>query len=90
MEEGEKTLRLITGILERIEEVILGESSSYLPKFSDKRLPNSVNFFIKYFIKYIEGEPLVLSLDMQGITCSAGSVCSFQSFESFHKRFSGV
>ncbi len=85
MEEEAKTLsryrdKLITGILEKIEEVILNGPPSHLPEFSQKRLPNNVNFSIKY----IEGESLVLSLDMQGIACSTGSACSSRSLEPSH------
>lgn len=85
MEEEARTLskyrdKLITGILERIDEVILNGPPSHLPEFFDKRLPNNVNFSIKY----IEGESLVLSLDMQGIACSTGSACSSRSLEPSH------
>jgi len=42
-----------------------------------QRLPNSVNFSIKY----IEGESMLLSLDMLGIACSTGSACTSSSLE---------
>jgi cysteine desulfurase len=65
--------RLIKEIPVRIPEVRLNGH----PK---QRLPNSVNFSIKY----IEGESMLLSLDMLGIACSTGSACTSSSLEPSH------
>ena len=65
--------RLIKEIPARIAEVRL---NGHLRQ----RLPNSVNFSIKY----IEGESMLLSLDMLGIACSTGSACTSSSLEPSH------
>lgn len=65
--------RLIKEIPEKIKEV-------YLNGHPTKRLPNNVNFSIKY----IEGESILLNLDMLGIAASTGSACTSTSLEPSH------
>jgi len=65
--------RIIKDIQKRIPEV-------YLNGHPAKRLPNNVNFSIKY----IEGESMLLSLDMMGIAASTGSACTSTSLEPSH------
>jgi cysteine desulfurase len=65
--------RLIKEIPAKIPEVRLNGHPT-------QRLPNSVNFSIKY----IEGESMLLSLDMLGIACSTGSACTSSSLEPSH------
>ncbi|NFS07308.1 cysteine desulfurase NifS [Clostridium botulinum] len=78
-EENEKLSnlrgRLIRGIEERIPEVKLNG-----PKDMSRRLPNNVNFS---FIG-IEGETLLLDLDMNGIFGSTGSACASASLDPSH------
>ncbi|MFC1846650.1 cysteine desulfurase NifS [Chloroflexota bacterium] len=57
--------RLITGILERIDHTRLNGHPII-------RLPNNVNVSIDY----IEGEAVLLNLDLEGICVSTGSACS--------------
>ena len=65
--------KLIKVIPEKIPEVFLNGHPT-------KRLPNNVNFSIKY----IEGESILLSLDMLGIAASTGSACTSSSLEPSH------
>ncbi|NFD77623.1 cysteine desulfurase NifS [Clostridium botulinum] len=78
-EENEKLSnlrgKLIRGIEERIPEVKLNG-----PKDMSRRLPNNVNFS---FIG-IEGETLLLDLDMNGIFGSTGSACASASLDPSH------
>lgn len=65
--------RLIEGIEAIIPEVKLNGHRT-------KRLPNNVNFSIKY----IEGESILLMLDMAGIAASSGSACTSGSLDPSH------
>src|SRR3990172_1651840 len=73
-ETGLSTLRdsLIKGILEI--------KDSYLNGHPEERLPNNVN--VRF--SYIEGESMVLNLDMKGVAASTGSGCSSTSLEPSH------
>ncbi len=46
----------------------------------DKRLPGNINMTFSY----VEGETMLLYLDVQGISASSGSACSSSSFEASH------
>lgn len=65
--------RLIKGISERIDHIHLNGH----PKV---RLSNNVNVSIEF----VEGESLLLNLDMEGIAASTGSACSSSSLEPSH------
>lgn len=65
--------RLISRISAEIPEVKLNGHAV-------KRLPGNVNFSIKY----IEGEAILLSLDMVGISASSGSACTSGSLDPSH------
>ena len=65
--------RLIKGVLDKIEDSILnGHPTS--------RLPNNANFCVKF----IEGESMLLNLDIQGIAASSGSACTSGSLDPSH------
>lgn len=65
--------RLIDGILRSIPDTTLNGSSEH-------RLPHNVNVGIKF----IEGEAMLLNLDMLGIAASSGSACTSGSLEPSH------
>ena len=65
--------RLIEGILQRIPETRLNGHRT-------QRLSGNVNVSIRY----IEGEALLLSLDMKGIAGSSGSACTSGSLDPSH------
>ncbi len=53
---------------------------SFLNGHSTKRLPNSAS--IRY--NFIEGESMLLSLDMKGVAASSGSACTAKTLEPSH------
>ena len=65
--------KLIRGILDAIPE-------SRLNGHPTQRLPGNVNISVSY----IEGESLLLSLDMAGIAASSGSACTSGSLDPSH------
>ncbi len=66
--------RLILGIMERIPYCRLNG-----PK-DEKRLCNNVNFSFEF----IEGESILMMLDMKGIAASSGSACASGSLDPSH------
>ncbi len=78
MDKENKQLRylrdkLLSGIFDKIDQVILnGHPQS--------RLSNNINISVNY----IEGEAMILRLDMEGIACSTGSACSSSSLKPSH------
>ena len=65
--------RLTNGLLERIEH-------SRLNGHPVTRLPNNVNISVDF----VEGESMLLNLDLEGICASTGSACSSSSLEPSH------
>ncbi len=64
---------LIGGVLERVPDAILTGHPT-------QRLPNSASFCFKY----VEGESILLNLDLLGIAASSGSACTSASLEPSH------
>ncbi len=62
--------RFEAGVSERIEEIVFNGDR-------ERRLPHLSNISFRY----IEGEGLLINLDMQGIAVSTGSACSSGSLE---------
>jgi cysteine desulfurase len=65
--------RFISGVFNRLDGVRLNGHST-------RRLPNNINISLTS----VEGEGVILSLDMMGIACSTGSACSSSSVETSH------
>ncbi len=65
--------RLIAGVLDRIPD-------SQLTGHPTQRLPNSASFVFRY----IEGESILLNLDLMGVAASSGSACTSASLEPSH------
>ena len=65
--------KLINGVLGKIDY-------SFLNGHPTARLPNNANLRFSY----IEGESLILSLDMYGIQVSSGSACTSKTLEPSH------
>jgi cysteine desulfurase len=63
-----------------IEKVLKETPDSYLNGSKEKRSPCNINFRFDN----VEGESLVMSLDMEGIASSTGSACSSGSLEPSH------
>ena len=77
LEEAQKLTvlrdRLIEGILSSIEH-------THLNGHPVIRLPNNVNISVEY----VEGESMLLSLDLAGVCASTGSACSSAELEPSH------
>lgn len=65
--------RIINGILTEIDDVVL-------TGHPDMRLPNLASFCFKY----IEGESILISLDLMGVAVSTGSACTSASLKPSH------
>ena len=65
--------RLIKGVMERIDHTRLNGHPIM-------RLPNNVNVSVDY----VEGESILLNLDLEGICASTGSACSSSNLEPSH------
>ena len=75
--EGERLAalrdKLVKGVLEEIED-------SWLNGHPTKRLPNNANFRFRY----VEGESMLLNLDMQGISVASSSPCTSKNLLPSH------
>jgi cysteine desulfurase len=65
--------RLLTGLRERIPDMILNGHPT-------QRLPHNVNLSFLY----VEGESMLLFLNMEGIYVSSGSACTSRSLKTSH------
>ena len=65
--------RLIEGLPRKVERV-------YLTGHRQKRLPHQASFCVEF----IEGEAMLLNLDMKGIAASSGSACTSKALKASH------
>ncbi|MCH7977363.1 MAG: cysteine desulfurase NifS [Acidobacteria bacterium] len=72
--------RLEKGILERVSEAGINGPATGMQGGKFLRVPNTSNLYFDY----IEGESLVIALDLQGIACSTGAACSSGAIEPSH------
>ena len=63
-----------------IKQVLKQIPYSYLNGHPKKRLPNNANFWFEF----VEGESIVIKLDLLGIAASTGSACSSSKLEPSH------
>jgi cysteine desulfurase len=76
-EKNEKLIKLRDRLISKIEENI---KYVRLNGHRTNRLPGNVNFCFEF----IEGESLLLSLDMVGVAASSGSACTSGSLDPSH------
>ncbi|MBX5490929.1 MAG: cysteine desulfurase [Chloroflexi bacterium] len=67
--------RLLDGLLERVPETVLVG-----PQAMEERLPHVATLCFRY----IDGEAMVLNLDVQGIAAASGSACASATFDPSH------
>lgn len=75
--EAKEQIKMRDKIIKGLENKI---ANIYLNGHPVNRLPNNVN----YSIEYIEGEAMLLNLDMLGIAASTGSACTSGDLEPSH------
>jgi cysteine desulfurase len=76
LQEVEKIVKLRNSLIKGLLEI----KDSYLNGHPTKRLPDNVN--VRF--SYIEGESMILNLDIKGVAASTGSACSSTSLEPSH------
>jgi len=74
--EAKKQIKLRNKLIKQVLKI----EDSHLNGHPTKRLPNNANFWFSY----IEGESLIMQLNMKGIAASTGSACSSESLEPSH------
>ncbi len=72
--------RRLTALRDRLMAGLLAMEEVKLNGHAKQRLPGNVNVSFKY----IEGESLLLSLDLQGVAASSGSACTSGSLDPSH------
>ena len=79
-EEMEKENKRLIKLRDKLIKEVLKIKNSHLNGSPEKRLANNANFWFDF----VEGESLVMQLDLEGIACSTGSACSSFKLEPSH------
>ncbi len=80
-QELEEEAERLTGLRDwLIGQILTKIKNSRLNGHPKKRLPNNVNVSIRG----VEGEAMLISLDLEGIACSTGSACSSAELKPSH------
>jgi len=69
-----------TMLRDKLINELLNIEDAQLTGHPTKRLPNNASFWFAY----IEGESLLMQLDLNGVSASTGSACSSESLEASH------
>lgn len=80
MAEREARVEHITRLRDKLIAGLIAVPEVTLNGHPEKRLPGNVNISVKY----VEGESLILSLDLRGIAVSSGSACTSGSLDPSH------
>ncbi|MBI2038603.1 MAG: cysteine desulfurase [Candidatus Nealsonbacteria bacterium] len=79
--EGKKENQRIIKLRDRLVRGVLNKiTGSHLNGHPEKRLANNANFWFEF----VEGESIVIQLDLAGVATSTGSACSSAKLEPSH------
>jgi cysteine desulfurase len=76
-ERGERMKSLRDRLIEQLPQKV---DRVYLTGHREKRLPHQASFCVEF----IEGESMLLNLDMKGIATSSGSACTSKALKASH------
>ncbi|MEA3431576.1 MAG: cysteine desulfurase NifS [candidate division WOR-3 bacterium] len=81
MEEQEKEEKKLKALRNRLEKAIVEKIDDVIINgHTEKRLAGTLNICVKY----VEGESMLLNLDLEGIAASSGSACTSGTLEPSH------
>jgi cysteine desulfurase len=78
--EMQKESKRLIKLRDKLIKNVLKIKNSHLNGHPRNRLANNANFWFEF----IEGESLIMQLDLEGIACSTGSACSSFKLEPSH------
>jgi cysteine desulfurase len=80
-EELEESITKMTGLRDRLQEALSSRiEDTVVNGHPIDRLPNTLNMCFRY----VEGEAMIMMLDMEGIAVSSGSACTSGSLDPSH------